>query len=305
MGGIASQALGGILGGGGGGGPLGQIGGLLKNTLGKLFGKKHKHHHHCAPKPLPFRPQCCTNNTNINVNNNLKAPLQAFRGLGQQLSQIANTLSQILGQLQQGGGPGGNVAFPKLPPITTAPGGPGLPGGLNTGDLIKHAGQSFLEGTPEGQMKAQELMQKAAGLSGGTARLPADTIQDLRSKSDQLKARGQMMLGSPDLEGQMKGQELLVRAERLDAVVSQWGGPAGGASDSVQLAGGGPGSSIPVHQNLDQLMADAQKDASDGTMEGALKAQQNMQKAMRTFELLSKLMENQSQMQSKAIAAMR
>ncbi|MBI3410698.1 MAG: hypothetical protein HY040_20365, partial [Planctomycetes bacterium] len=57
--------------------------------------------------------------------------------------------------------------------------------------------------------------------------------------------------------------------------------------------------------NLDDLMASAQKDAADGTMEGAMRAQEKMQKAMRTFELLSKLMENQSQMQSKAIAAMR
>ncbi|MBI1754593.1 MAG: hypothetical protein HYR61_18665 [Acidobacteria bacterium] len=210
VGGIASQALGGLLGGGGGGGgPLGQIGGLLKNTLGKLFGGKRKHHHHCPPKPLPFRPQCTTHNTNININNNFNAPMQAFRGLGQQLGQIANTLNQILGQLRPGGGPsgpGGHVPwndFPKLPPIATSPGGPG------------------------------------PGLPGG-----------------------------------------------------------GGIGEGV-------GSSIPAHGNLDDLMASAQKDAADGTMEGAMRAQEKMQKAMRTFELLSKLMENQSQMQSKAIGAMR
>ncbi|MBI3410700.1 MAG: hypothetical protein HY040_20375 [Planctomycetes bacterium] len=204
VGGIASQALGGLLGGGGGGGPLGQIGGLLKNTLGKLFGKKRKHHHHCPPKPLPFRPQCCTHNTTININNNFNAPLRAFQGLGQQLSQIGNTLNQILGQMRGGGGfPGG---FPGLPSFPAPPGG----------------GPS---------------------------------------------------LGAP-------------------------GGGGGGI-------GSGVGSSIPAHGNLDQMMDDAKKFASDGTMEGALKAQELMQRAMRTFELLSKLMENQSQMQSKAIAAMR
>ncbi|MBI3471980.1 MAG: hypothetical protein HY013_11550, partial [Candidatus Solibacter usitatus] len=186
MGGVASQALGGLL--GGGGGPLGQIGGLVKNTLGKLFGKKRKHHHHCPPKPLPFRPQCCCNHPHININNNFNAPLRAFQGLGQQLSQIGNTLNQILGKLQGGGGfPGGFPGLPKFP---------------------------------------QNIPQEVP--------IP--------------------------------------------------GAPAGGYGRSTGGIGDGVGSSIPAHGNLDDLMASAQKDAADGTMEGAMRAQEKMQKAMRTFE---------------------
>ncbi len=72
---------------------------------------------------------------------------------------------------------------------------------------------------------------------------------------------------------------------------------AGGASSSggISAAGGG----------LDAMMSQAESLMRSDSMEAQLAGQRMMQKALRMFELISKLIEKQSEMASKAIAAIK
>jgi hypothetical protein len=85
------------------------------------------------------------------------------------------------------------------------------------------------------------------------------------------------------------------------STASGWGdsSPATGAASGAS-AGSGPGGG-----NLDSMMSQAESLMKSGKMEDQLKAQKMMQQVMRTFELLSKMIEKQSEMASKAIAAIK
>jgi hypothetical protein len=89
-----------------------------------------------------------------------------------------------------------------------------------------------------------------------------------------------------------------------------WGDATGSAPAMSGSAGSGAASgasagSGPVGGNLDSMMSQAESLMKSGKMEDQLKAQKMMQQVMRTFELLSKMIEKQSEMASKAIAAIK
>ena len=56
---------------------------------------------------------------------------------------------------------------------------------------------------------------------------------------------------------------------------------------------------------IDSMMSQAEGLLRSDSMEDQLKGQKMMQQALRMFELLSKLIEKQGEMQSKAIAAIK
>ncbi|MCW5964411.1 MAG: hypothetical protein KIT83_10260 [Bryobacterales bacterium] len=74
------------------------------------------------------------------------------------------------------------------------------------------------------------------------------------------------------------------------------GSASGGAGASQGSSGGG---------NIDSMMSQAEGLLRSDKMEDQLKGQKMMQQALRMFELLSKLIEKQGEMQSKAIAAIK
>lgn len=146
-----------------------------------------------APTAQPFSPSATRQIASINF----QQPLTHLVGMQGNLGVIRKDLSALL-----------------------------APTETKADNLIQQAGQLFLSNTAEDNLKAQQLMEEAARLKGGTARLPGDVTQNIRRLSDQLKAEGQKLLSSSSLADKVKGQELQSRAERLDAVLSKWGAVA-------------------------------------------------------------------------------
>ncbi|MCU0227593.1 MAG: hypothetical protein MUF01_08125 [Bryobacterales bacterium] len=83
-------------------------------------------------------------------------------------------------------------------------------------------------------------------------------------------------------------------------------GASGSSFTSAPASAGSPSAgSAPGGGNLDSMMSQAEKLLRSDKMEDQIKGQKMMQQAMRMFELISKLIEKQSEMQSKAIAAIK
>lgn len=82
-----------------------------------------------------------------------------------------------------------------------------------------------------------------------------------------------------------------------------WGTPSGASSPSGSSAPSG--GSAPGGGNLDSMMSQAESLLKSDKMEDQIKGQKLMQQAMRMFELISKMIEKQSEMASKAIAAIK
>ena len=200
---------------------------------------------------------------------------------------VGGIVGGILGGLTGGGAAGG---------IGQALGGLLQPGGLMQG--IQSAFQSLFGGAkpPGGAPPVPQLpmpFSPGGGMPGLSQILqnPLGALQGLGSQFGQIASQLGGILGG--LTGPKPGGEV-DPAFRYD----RGGGSAPPAS-------GGSTGGLGNTSNIDSMMDQANQLASSDKPSDQLKAQQLMQKAMRMFEQLSKLMENQSQMQGKAIQAMR
>lgn len=131
-----------------------------------------------------------------------------------------------------------------------------------------------LSGNPADGQKAQSLMQQALGMTLGPQQSAPASMVPVSTGIPQRVAAG---MPSPTLAPAPGG--------------------GGGSAPGVSTAAMGGG--------LDAMMAQAEALLRSDSMESQLAGQRLMAKALRMFELISKMIEKQSEMASKAIAAIK
>ncbi|MCU0227592.1 MAG: hypothetical protein MUF01_08120 [Bryobacterales bacterium] len=131
-----------------------------------------------------------------------------------------------------------------------------------------------LSGNPADGVQAQALMQQALGMAPGPKGAATSPAGPVSTGIPQRVAAG---MPSPTL------------------APTSGGGGGGTAGSGAAAMGGG----------LDAMMAQAEALLRSDSMESQLAGQRLMAKALRMFELISKMIEKQSEMASKAIAAIK
>lgn len=208
----------------------------------------------------------------------LSNPFGSTQGLQPQMQGMIEGLNGVLGEM-----------LGRLDTLGNAQAGLAQPNSLvGTNEMAKQfemvmdqAMKLHLSGNAGDGLKAQMLFQQALGmLSGGTAGGTAGTAG--------IGGAGFSALGGGGFTGASSG---------AGAAGGGFTSTAGGASSSggISAAGGG----------LDAMMSQAESLMRSDSMEAQLAGQRMMQKALRMFELISKLIEKQSEMASKAIAAIK
>ena len=208
----------------------------------------------------------------------LSNPFGSTQGLQPQMQGMIEGLNGVLGEM-----------LGKLDTLGNAQTGLAQPNSLvGTNEMAKQfemvmdqAMKLHLSGNAGDGLKAQMLFQQALGmLSGGSAGSTAGTAG----------------VGNTSFSA-LGGGGSTTSSTATGALGGGFTSTAGGASSSggISAAGGG----------LDAMMSQAESLMRSDSMEAQLAGQRMMQKALRMFELISKLIEKQSEMASKAIAAIK
>lgn len=158
--------------------------------------------------------------------------------------------------------------------------------------VMDQAIKLHLSGTAGDGIKAQALFQRALGmLSGGGQNAGAAGMVPGGAGAGLSAISGGGGFGAPVGGGGFGG----FGARPASSSFAPAGG-GGGVPVTGGIGGGG---------GLDAMMSQAEALLRSDSMEAQLAGQRLMQKALRMFELISKLIEKQSEMASKAIAAIK
>ncbi|MCW5964605.1 MAG: hypothetical protein KIT83_11250 [Bryobacterales bacterium] len=257
------------------------------SQLEKFFGPEAKTK--LGTGPLATSPQAFHVSGAANAaSSGLTNPFGVAQGLQPKMNGLIDGLNQAAGgimeQLEALGVPGqlGNGTNAQLAKDFEA--------------TIDQAIKLHLSGSAADGLQAQVLFQKALGMISGGAE---STISNgLASGS----GRG-IVSSAAAGGGAMPTGGIRMSSGGI--------GSTGGGSFAPAPAGGSPGggvggSSVPaMGGGLDAMMAQAESLMRSDSMESQLAGQRLMSKALRMFELISKLIEKQSEMASKAIAAIK
>lgn len=235
--------------------------------------------------PLATSPQAFQMTGGVNgANAALANPFGVTQGLQPQMNGLIGGLNQAMGGMAE---------------QWEAIGVPGYPANNTNAQLAKdfeatmdEAIKLHLSGTATDGLQAQLLFQKALGMLSG-ASAGADGIASLAGRGGVASsaAAGGVPAGGMGLPGSTAAMRSVPAFEQTPA----GGGSSGAGGAAAPSLGGG----------IDAMMSQAESLLRSDSLESQLAGQRLMSKALRMFELISKMIEKQSEMASKAIAAIK
>lgn len=195
------------------------------------------------------------------------------------------SLDQVVNTIRANGGANSNAAaFPAV--------------GKLANDAANSPGPATPQGNPlnaiTGVLKQlSEMLSKTLGNAGGAIQGATKNLSGVMGSIGGAVSGGG--LGSSSPIGTMGGAGSGSVSGSSNFTSTGGSGSAGGGGGAAPMSGGG----------IDSMMSQAEGLLRSDSMEDQLKGQKMMQQALRMFELLSKLIEKQGEMQSKAIAAIK
>lgn len=155
-----------------------------------------------------------------------------------------------------------------------------------------------------------QILQQLAGGQQNAAKSISDAFdalgKSIAGAGGGAAASNPFLSGMPAMSGVGGGSGAATLGPQAMGISGATGGASGSSFTSAPTSpGSASAGSASGGGNIDSMMSQAEKLLRSDKMEDQLKGQKMMQQAMRMFELLSKLIEKQSEMQSKAIAAIK